>query len=66
MKDPNEFVDRVIIDLCAKTFLLLGSESDEKLIQCDNTDEFLGVLKVCKELLPTDKIEYADLSLSNQ
>ena len=49
MEDPNEFVDRVIIDLCSKTFLLLGSESDEKLIACDNTDEFLGVLKVCKE-----------------
>lgn len=63
MIDPTEFVDRVIIDLCAKSFLLLGSEEDEKLIQCDTTDEFMGVLKVCNEYLKADQIEYADLSL---
>ena len=59
----DEFIDHVIIDICAKSFKLLGSETDEKLIQCDTTDEFMGVLKVCKEYLKTEQIEYADLSL---
>tara|TARA_B000000557_G_C20529080_1_gene339804 strand:+ start:171 stop:365 length:195 start_codon:yes stop_codon:yes gene_type:complete len=63
MIDPTEFVDRVVIDLCAKSFLLIGSEDDKKLIQCDTTDEFMGVLKVCNEYLKPDEIEYADLTL---
>jgi len=63
MVDPSEFVDRVVIDLCAKSFLLIGSMKEENLIECDTTDEFMGVLKVCKEYLKTEQIEYADLSL---
>ena len=59
-------IDHVIIDICAKSFKLLGSETDEKLIECDTTDEFMGVLKVCNEYLPPDRIRYANLSLSNQ
>ena len=39
----DEFIDLVIIDICAKSFKLLGSETDEKLIQCETTDEFMGV-----------------------
>ena len=62
----DEFIDHVIIDICAKSFKLLGSETDEKLIQWDTTDEFMGVLKVCNEYLPPDRIRYANLSLSNQ
>ncbi len=62
----DEFIDLVIIDICAKSFKLLGSETDEKLIQCETTDEFMGVLKVCNEYLSPDRIKYANLSLSNQ
>tara|TARA_B100000902_G_C26722065_1_gene627125 strand:- start:290 stop:493 length:204 start_codon:yes stop_codon:yes gene_type:complete len=61
--DDNELVDRVIIDLCAKSFKLLGNGCDENLIQCETTDEFMGVLKVCKEYIVPSRIEYADLSL---
>ena len=63
MIDPSEFGDHVVIDLCAKSFLLVGSKGEENLIECDTTDEFMGVLKVCKEYLKADQIEYADLSL---
>ena len=63
MIEPSEFIDRVVIDLCAKSFLLVGSNKHENLIECDTTDEFMGVLKVCKEYLKTEQIEYADLSL---
>ena len=63
MIDPSEFVDHVVIDLCAKSFLLVGSKKEENLIECDTTDEFMGVLKVCKEYLKTDQIEYADYHL---
>ena len=66
MIDPSEFVDHVVIDLCAKSFLLVGSKEEENLIECDTTDEFMGVLKVCNEYLPPDRIRYANLSLSNQ
>ena len=61
----DEFIDHVIIDICAKSFKLLGSETDEKLIQCDTTDEFMGVLKVCNEYLPPDRIRYCLLYTSD-
>lgn len=41
MIDPSEFVDHVVIDLCAKSFLLVGSKEEENLIECDTTDEFM-------------------------
>jgi len=57
------FVEGVVIDICSRSFMLFSDQGDEKLIECDNVEQFMNVLKVCTEGLNDDQIEYADLTV---
>ena len=61
----EEFVYEVIVDICARTFKLKSSDGDNKIIACDNTDEFMRVLDVCDKMLQPEMIVYADLALTS-
>ena len=61
----EDFVYEVIVDICAKTFKLKSSDGDNKIIACDNTDEFMRVLDVCDMMLEPEMIVYADLALTS-
>ena len=52
----------IIIDLCSRKFLLLSEEGHEKEVSCEDTDQFMRVLKVCTDRLDESQIQYADLS----
>jgi len=52
----------IIIDLCSRKFLLLSEEGQEKEVSCEDTDQFMRVLKVCTDRLDESQIQYADLS----
>ena len=58
----DDTVSRIIIDLCSRKFLLLSEEGQEKEVTCEDTDQFMRVLKVCTDRLDQSQIEYADLS----
>ena len=53
----------MIIDLCSRSFLLLSDGGEERLVECEDPDQFMRVLKVCTDKLPEDQIKYQDLSL---
>ena len=59
----NECVESIIIDVCAKTFLLESSEGDKKKVVCDTTEEFMNVLEVVTGTADPELITYADLSI---
>tara|TARA_Y100000114_G_scaffold150874_1_gene166858 strand:+ start:914 stop:1108 length:195 start_codon:yes stop_codon:yes gene_type:complete len=61
----EDFVYEVVVDICAKTFKLKSSDGDNKIIVCDNTDEFMRVLDVCDKMLEPYMIKYADLALTS-
>ena len=60
----EDFVYEVIVDICAKTFKLKSDNGNDKIIACDNTDEFLRVLEVCDQMLEPHMIKYAELALT--
>jgi len=57
------FVQGVVIDVCTRSFLLLSDQGDEKMVECETTEQFMNVLEVCTSHLNDDQIEYADLAI---
>tara|TARA_B100001094_G_scaffold168148_1_gene162641 strand:+ start:1039 stop:1233 length:195 start_codon:yes stop_codon:yes gene_type:complete len=53
----------VVIDLCSRRFLLLSEEGQQKIVSCEDPDQFMRVLKVCTDKLDETQIKYEDLSL---
>ena len=54
----DESVVGVIVDICARSFLVLGNEGREKKVSCDNADQFMRILKVCNDTVPIELIKY--------
>ena len=61
----DDFVFEVIVDICSRTFKLKSDGGDNKIIACDDTDEFMRVLEVCDKMLEPEMIVYADLALTS-
>ena len=62
----NECVESIIIDVCAKTFLLESDEGSKKRVVCDTTEEFMNVMKVVTDTANPEMIKYKDLSISGE
>jgi len=60
------FVQGVVIDVCSRSFLLLSDQGDEKMVECETTEQFMNVLEVCTSHLNDDQIEYADLAIAGE
>lgn len=58
----DDFVLLVEIDVCSRSFTLLSENGSERLINCETTDEFMRVLRVCDQLLPPEAIIYKELT----
>lgn len=61
MSATREYVQSIVIDVCSRTFLLLSDCGNERLVECDKSEEFMNVLEVVTENLSPDQIRYADL-----
>ena len=64
MNNTAEYVEGIVIDICARSFLLLSEQGDEKFVQCETAEQFMNVLEVCTSNLSEDQIEYADLAIA--
>jgi len=52
-----------VVDICTRTFLLNSEQGDERFVECETTEEFMNVLKVCTDRLHESQIKYSDLAL---
>ena len=62
--EMDDFVYEVVVDICSRTFLLKSDKGDNKIIVCEDIDEFMRVLEVCDQMLEPRMIVYADLALT--
>ena len=60
----DEFIYEVEVDICAKTFKLKSDKGDNKIIVCEDSDEFIRVLEVCDKMLEPGMIVYRELALT--
>ena len=64
MQRTEEYVESIVIDICSRSFLLMRDQGDEKIVECDTTDEFMSILDVVTANLNDDQIEYAELAVA--
>jgi len=64
MQPTEQFVEGIVIDICSRSFLLISDQGDQKMVQCDTTNEFMNVLEVVTSNMNEEQIKYADLAVS--
>ena len=62
--EMDDFVFEVEIDICAKTFKLKSDKGENKIIACEDTEQFMRVLDVCDKMLGPNMITYRDLAIT--
>tara|TARA_Y100001956_G_scaffold76141_1_gene84974 strand:+ start:439 stop:663 length:225 start_codon:yes stop_codon:yes gene_type:complete len=58
----DDVVNRTIIDVCTRSFLIISDEGEEKLVRCETPEQFMDVMEVVDRLLDPDRIIYAPIS----
>tara|TARA_B100000287_G_scaffold38510_1_gene35310 strand:- start:5072 stop:5281 length:210 start_codon:yes stop_codon:yes gene_type:complete len=58
----NESVERIVIDVCARKFLLYSDLGTTRHVDCETTEQFMDVLDVVQSTADPELIEYASLT----
>ncbi len=62
--DEDEHLIRVVVDTCSRTFRLFSSEGGEKIVECDNYEEFMNVLELVRAVVSDDILAYTEARVS--
>ena len=60
--NTNETLLGVVVDICTRTFLLVGEEGSEKVLECENGDQFQRVLDYC--YLANADVQWAEVAVT--
>ena len=55
----DDFLSRCVVDPVARKFYLYSEQGDEKIVECETVDQFMGVLELCRAMLDEDTLAYA-------
>ena len=61
--EDDEHLTRVVIDTCSRTFRLFSNEGGEKIVECDNMDEFMNVLELVRAVVDEDVVAYSEVKV---
>lgn len=61
--EDEEFLTRVVVDTCSRTFRLYSNEGDEKVIECDTTEEFMNILELVRGVADDDIVFYSEMTI---
>ena len=65
MPVDDDFLTRCVVDTSSRRFHLYSDKGDDKVVDCDTYEEFMGVLQFCRETLDEDTLVYANPLVSN-
>jgi len=58
----NECVEKIVIDLCSRRFLLYSDLGTTRKVDCETPEQFMDVLDVVHSTADPALIEYKDLA----
>tara|TARA_Y100001963_G_C6500532_1_gene317654 strand:- start:111 stop:344 length:234 start_codon:yes stop_codon:yes gene_type:complete len=61
--EEDEHLTRVVIDTCSRTFRLYSNEGGEKIVECDNMQEFMNVLELVRAVVDDDVVAYSEVKV---
>tara|TARA_Y100001937_G_C7136448_1_gene340233 strand:- start:11660 stop:11896 length:237 start_codon:yes stop_codon:yes gene_type:complete len=56
------FVESVLINISSRKFVIFSDTGEERYIKCETPDEFMGVLKICKQKLDEEQIYFTPIT----
>ena len=56
----DAFLTKCVVDPIKRSFYLYSSEGEKRVVNCDNTDEFMNVLELVRTITPDDALSYTD------
>jgi hypothetical protein len=56
----EEFLSRCVIDTLARKFYLYSNEGNEKVVQCEDVEEFMNVLEVVRTHVSDEYLAYSN------
>jgi len=62
----DEVLTRCVVDPVSRKFFLYSSDGNERVVECETVDQFMGVLELCRDLLSDDVLKYADPLTKNE
>jgi imidazoleglycerol phosphate dehydratase HisB len=60
LEEHDEYLVRCVVDTSTRTFNLYSNMGDEKVVKCDNMNEFMNALSFVRTTLDEDKLVYAN------
>ncbi len=68
MPEDDAYLTRCVVDTTARTFYLYSSDGTDKIVTCETSQQFMDVLRLCREVLPDiddDLLVYTDPMVLN-
>jgi len=62
--DDDAWLTRCVVNTTARSFRLYSSDGCEREVTCETTEQFMDVLKLCREMLDEDTLAYSDPLIS--
>jgi hypothetical protein len=59
LNETDEYLTKCVVDTSTRTFNLYSNMGDEKVVRCDNMNEFMNVLSFVRGTLNEDELVYA-------
>lgn len=59
--EGDEYLTRVVVDTCSRTFYMYSNEGDTKEVSVDTTDQFMDILEIVRCVCDEDIVFYSDL-----
>ncbi len=57
--ETEEFLTRCVVDTLARKFYLYSSEGNEKVVECENVEQFMNVLEVVRSQVNDNDLVYS-------
>jgi hypothetical protein len=55
----DDYLTRCVVDPVKRKFYLYSEQGDEKVVDCETIDQFMGVLELCRAVLDEEILAYA-------
>ena len=60
----DETVQDIIVDVCKRRITLISNEGETRFVNCENTEQFMGVMDVVKDHADPEIITYVEPKLT--
>ena len=56
----DDYLTRCVVDPVKRKFYLYSEQGDERVLECETVDQFMGVLELCRAMLDEETLAYAN------